>query len=47
MNFFVSEHKLMTAWNKKYPPSNWECERNKLIEKIQDNNKFVTMQSEK
>ena len=35
----------MQAWDKMYPPSNWECERNKLIEQIQGNdNKFVTHQ---
>ncbi|MCX8688896.1 endonuclease [Gilliamella sp. B2973] len=45
INLSDSEHKLMTAWNKTYPPDNWECNRNKLIEQIQGNdNKFVTQQ---
>lgn len=43
INLSDSEYKLMEAWNKMYPPKQWECERNKLIEKIQKNdNRFIT-----
>lgn len=45
INLSDSEHKLMTAWNKMYPPEGWECERNQKIKRIQGNdNKFVTQQ---
>ena len=34
---------LMDAWNKLYPPSKWECKRNKIIESIQGNdNPYIT-----
>lgn len=34
--------KLFEAWDKKYPVSDWECQRNDLIEEIQGNeNTFV------
>ncbi|USD40838.1 endonuclease [Vibrio sp. SCSIO 43135] len=33
---------LMTAWNKQYPVDEWECERDRRIQKIQGNhNPFV------
>ena len=36
---------LMLAWDKLHPPERWECERNKLIAKIQGNeNKFISQQ---
>ncbi|MFQ0971660.1 endonuclease [Gilliamella sp. BG1] len=45
INLSNQEEKLMTAWDKMFPPEKWECERNKLIEKIQGNdNKFITQQ---
>lgn len=37
-----SQRKMMQAWDKTYPVDQWECERNKRIEKIQKNeNKIV------
>ncbi|WP_085165762.1 endonuclease [Gilliamella bombi] len=45
INLSNQEEKLMAAWDKMFPPEKWECERNKLIEKIQGNdNKFITQQ---
>lgn len=45
INLSNQEEKLMTAWDKMFPPKKWECERNKLIEKVQGNdNKFITSQ---
>lgn len=45
INLSSSDYKLMTAWNKMYPPKKWECQRNKLIKQIQGNeNKFITQQ---
>ncbi|NRA23054.1 MAG: endonuclease [Oleispira sp.] len=38
-----SQYKLMQGWNKTYPVSPWECERDRRIEKIQGwNNRFVS-----
>lgn len=37
------ERQLMAAWNKMYPPNNWECKRNQLIKDVQGNdNPFIT-----
>jgi deoxyribonuclease I len=48
INLSNQEEKLMAAWDKMYQPQKWECERNKLIEKIQGNdNKFITEQCNK
>ena len=39
------DKQLMTAWDKTYPPSEWECQRNLIIEKIQGNdNQFISKQ---
>lgn len=36
---------LMSAWNKMYAPSIWECQRNQLIKKVQGNdNPYITEQ---
>jgi len=33
----------MTAWDNMYPPNEWECDRNRQIERIQGHdNKFIT-----
>lgn len=43
----LSKHtkQLINAWDKMYPPSKWECERNKIIKGLQGNdNKFITSQ---
>ena len=38
-----NDNKLMLAWNEMYPPKQWECDRNRQIEKIQGNdNKFIS-----
>ncbi len=38
-----SDQMLMTIWNKQYPPTAWECDRNQLIASIQGNdNIFIT-----
>ncbi len=38
-----SDKKLLTVWNKKYPPTDWECKRNQIIKDIQGNdNSFIT-----
>ena len=43
INLSDSENKLMIAWNEMYPPKQWECDRNRQIERIQGNdNKFIT-----
>lgn len=48
INLSNQEEKLMTAWDKMFPPKKWECERNQLIAKIQGNdNKFITEQCNK
>lgn len=37
------ENRLFTVWNNTYPPSTWECFRNKKIALIQGNeNEFIT-----
>ena len=37
-----AQRQLMAAWNKQYPVSKWECERDQHIYKIQHNhNPFV------
>lgn len=37
------QKQLMNSWNKIYPTTKWECERNKRITNVQGNpNKFVT-----
>ena len=33
-----AERQLMDAWNKTYPIDAWECERDRRIAKVQDNN---------
>ena len=39
-----ADQRLMNAWNKMYPVSDWECERNELVREAQGNgNKFVTL----
>jgi len=41
-NLSKAQRQLMEAWNKQYPVSAWECERDKRIAKIQGNhNQFV------
>jgi deoxyribonuclease-1 len=35
------QRKLMTAWDKQFPVSNWECKRGKRIEKLQGNKNAV------
>lgn len=41
-NLSKSQRQLMNAWDKQYPVSEWECERDKRIAKIQGNhNQFV------
>lgn len=36
------QKKLFTAWNEQYPPTIWECERNRRIKVLQGNlNKFI------
>lgn len=43
MKLSKQELKKYQAWNKKYPPSSWEIERNRKIAKKQGNyNKFVS-----
>lgn len=43
-----SQQKLMQAWNKEHPVSEWECERDRRIEKVQGwNNNFVREQCSK
>ena len=43
INLSDAQSKLMTAWDNEYPPDEWECERNKQIERIQGNaNRFIT-----
>lgn len=38
-----AQRKLFDAWDRQYPPSKWECERNRQIKNIQGNdNPFVT-----
>lgn len=38
-----AQQKLMNGWNKMYPPTKWQCQRNLAIAKIQGNlNPFVT-----
>ncbi len=38
-----SDLKQFRQWDKDYPPNAWECERNRLIAKIQGNdNQFIT-----
>ena len=45
INLSDSDNKLMAAWNEMYPPEQWECDRNRQIEKIQGNdNKFISEQ---
>ena len=45
INLSDSDNKLMLAWNEMYPPKQWECDRNRQIEKIQGNdNKFISEQ---
>ncbi|NUF49858.1 endonuclease [Gilliamella sp. ESL0250] len=45
INLSDSEYKLMTEWNKMYPPKQWECKRNQQIKQIQGNdNKLITSQ---
>ena len=42
MKLSKQELQKFNAWNKQYPPSNWETERNKRIEKVQGNmNLFI------
>lgn len=33
----MHDKKIMTAWDKTFSPSNWECDRNEMIGKIQGN----------
>ena len=41
-NLSKAQRQLMEAWNKQYPVSAWECERDKRIAKLQGNhNQFV------
>lgn len=43
INLSKQEQQLMAAWDKLYPPTKWECDRNRLITNIQGNdNKFIT-----
>lgn len=43
INLSKQDQLLMTAWDKIYPPTNWECGRNKLIKQLQGNeNLFIT-----
>ncbi|MFQ0995777.1 endonuclease, partial [Gilliamella sp. BG2] len=45
INLSNQEEKLMTAWDKMFPPEKWECERNQQIKQIQGNdNRFITQQ---
>ncbi|MEK2647486.1 endonuclease [Bdellovibrio sp. BCCA] len=38
----TKNRKLVEAWDKTYPPSDWECERETIVSKIQGkSNKFV------
>ena len=37
----AAQRKLMAAWDKKYPVTTWECERNKRIEKLQKSNNRI------
>ncbi|WP_435274155.1 endonuclease [Psychrobium sp. nBUS_13] len=37
----TAQRKLMAAWDKKYPVTPWECERNKRIEKLQKSNNRI------
>ncbi len=40
-----NEKRLMTAWNRSYPVTQWECERNRIITGIQGNdNPYITEQ---
>ncbi|MCK9490734.1 MAG: endonuclease [Sulfurimonas sp.] len=42
MSISKQEMQKFNAWNKQYPPNDWEIERNKRINKVQDNfNKFI------
>ncbi|AGH80997.1 putative endonuclease I [Psychromonas sp. CNPT3] len=34
-NMSKSQRKLMTAWDKTYPVSAWECQRSKMIQRLQ------------
>ena len=36
-----AQRKLMTAWDKQFPVSNWECKRGERIEKLQGNSNSV------
>lgn len=37
------EAKLMQTWDKRYPPKQWECKRNRIIQQIQGNdNPFIS-----
>lgn len=36
-----SQRKLMQAWHKTYPASQWECERATIIKEIQSNTHFI------
>jgi len=40
-NMSKSQRKLMLAWDKQYPVSDWECERFAKIEKLQGNFNLV------
>lgn len=43
INLSKQDKQLMSAWDKMYPPSKWECTRNQLIQDLQGNdNKFIT-----
>lgn len=39
------QRQLMTAWDKMYPVSKWECERTKKIMKLQGGNNLIIEQS--
>lgn len=48
INLSKQDEQLMEAWNKMYPPAQWECQRNQLIKKIQGNdNQFITIRCPK
>lgn len=47
VNLSKQDIQRMMAWDKLYPTTTWECQRNQLIKKIQGNdNKFITAQCE-
>ena len=43
INLSKQDRQLMVAWDKKNPPTFWECERNKIIKNLQGNdNPFIS-----